>query len=226
MGADMRAPLWPRTSALRPVDVLGRFVAKREATAEEERCELCVAPVGAEHPHLVDVAQRRLVCACPPCALLFDQREATPGRFKRVPSRRRRVRDLRLGAHFWDRLQIPVRLAFFFENSDEGRMVTFYPGPAGATESLLPLEAWREVAEENPVLGTLESDVEAMLLRHPKDEELECYLVPIDVCYALTGTVRSTWKGFEGGDLAWREIDAFFARLAAESRDVPAGEVS
>jgi hypothetical protein len=165
-----------------------------------------------------------LVCACPPCALLFDHRDATPGRFKRVPSRRRRVRDLRLGADFWDRLQIPVRLAFFFENSDEGRTVTFYPGPAGATESLLPLDAWRDVAAENPVLGTLESDVEAMLLRHPKDGGLECYLVPIDVCYALTGTVRSTWKGFEGGVDAWREIDAFFARLADESRDVSAGD--
>ena len=143
-----------------------------------------------------------------------------------MPTRRRLVRDLRLGADFWERLQIPVRLAFFFENSEEGRMVAFYPGPAGATESLLPLDAWREVVDANPVLASLESDVEAMLLRDPRDGELECHLVPIDVCYALTGTVRRSWKGFEGGPDAWREIDRFFDELRAEGREVAGSDPS
>jgi hypothetical protein len=203
-------------------DVLRRFAAPRVAAAVEERCDLCKTPLAGEHPHLVDLASRRLLCACGPCALLFDHRGASEGRFKRVPSRRLRLRDLRLGADFWDRLQIPVRLAFFFENSDAQRPVAFYPGPAGATESLLPLDAWREVVAANPVLGSLESDVEAMLLRDRDDGGPECYLVPIDVCYALTGTVRRTWKGFEGGADAWQEIDRFFAELAASSRDAAA----
>ncbi|MGH7338063.1 MAG: DUF5947 family protein, partial [Myxococcota bacterium] len=125
---------------------------------------------------------------------------------------------------FWDRLQIPVRLAFFFENTGAKKAVAFYPGPAGATESLLPLDAWREVVAANPVLGSLEPDVEAMLLRDREDGGSECYLVPIDVCYALTGTVRRSWKGFEGGAEAWREIDRFFAELAASSRDAAAGD--
>jgi hypothetical protein len=201
--------------------VLGRFLAKRPtASATEEKCELCATPVGSEHPHLVELRDRRIVCACPPCALLFDQRGSAAGRFKRVPSRRRRVHDLRIGPDFWDRLQIPVRLAFFFENSDEERMVAFYPGPAGATESLLPLEAWKDVVESNPVLASLESDVEAMLLHQARSGVLQCYLVPIDVCYALTGTVRRNWKGFEGGVDAWREIDRFFDELGQAAHDV------
>jgi uncharacterized protein DUF5947 len=205
---------------IRPADVLRRFAAPREVAAAEERCDLCKAPVWDGHPHLVDLESRRLLCACPPCALLFDHRGASGGHFKRVPTERRRLRDVRLGADFWERLQIPVRLAFFFENSEAQRVVAFYPGPAGATESLLPLDAWREVVAENPVLGTLSSDVEAVLLRHPQDAAPECYLVPVDLCYALTGTVRRTWKGFGGGTEAWRDIDGFFEELAASARDV------
>jgi hypothetical protein len=217
-------------------DVLRRFAAPRAAAAAEECCDLCRTSLAAGHPHLVDLASRRLLCACAPCALLFDQRGASLGRFKRVPTRRLRLRGLRLGADFWDRLQIPVRLAFFFENSDAslappsegergpsgGRAVAFYPGPAGATESLLPLDAWREVIAANPVLASLEPDVEALLLRDRGGAQPDCYLVPIDACYALTGTVRRSWKGFEGGTEAWQQIDAFFAELAATSRDAAA----
>jgi hypothetical protein len=236
-------------AAQHPADVLRRFAAPRAAASAQERCDLCKAALAGEHPHLVDLRSRRLLCACPPCALLFERRGASEGRFKRVGSQRRRIRDMRLGPDFWDRLQIPVRLAFFFENSDAsfaqraegerspsdasfaqraegerspsgGRVVAFYPGPAGATESLLPLAAWREVIAENPVLQTLEADVEAMLLRGRESETPECFLVPIDLCYALTGTVRRTWKGFEGGAEAWQEIDGFFAALRATARDV------
>ena len=201
-------------------DVLRRFVASREAPAAQERCDLCRSPLAGEHPHLVDLGDRRLLCACHPCALLFDHRGSSAGRFKRVPTRRRRLRALRVGPDFWERLQIPVKLAFFFENSDAQRVVAFYPGPAGATESLLPLDAWREMVEANPALGAIAADVEAVLLRDREGAPPVCYLVPIDVCYALTGLVRSSWKGFEGGVDAWREIDAFFAELAASSQDV------
>ncbi len=35
-----------------------------------------------------------------------------------------------------------------------GRTVAFYPGPAGATESELAIEAWTAVLDDNPVLAT------------------------------------------------------------------------
>jgi hypothetical protein len=207
-------------SAPRSAEVLRRFAAPRAASSAEERCDLCKSPLAGEHPHMVDLGSRRLLCACPPCALLFDHRGASVGRFKRVPTERRRLRELRVGADFWERMQIPVRLAFLFENSDVQRTVAFYPGPAGATESLLPLDAWRELVAANPALAALEPDVEAVLLRAREGEPPECYLVPIDICYALTGLVRGNWKGFEGGSEAWQQIDRFFADLDASARDV------
>ena len=44
----------------------------------------------------------------------------------------------------WDSLLIPVNMAFFFRSTAEGRVVPLYPGPAGATESLLELESWKD----------------------------------------------------------------------------------
>ena len=48
----------------------------------------------------------------------------------------------------WDSLMIPINMAFFFRSSPDARMVAMYPSPAGATESLLSLEAWNEIAAE------------------------------------------------------------------------------
>ena len=45
-----------------------------------------------------------------------------------------------------EEFQIPVGMAFFFFNSALGRVTGFYPSPAGATESLLPLAAWQAFA--------------------------------------------------------------------------------
>ena len=45
----------------------------------------------------------------------------------------------------------------------------------------------------------------------------ECFLVPIDACYELVGIVRRHWKGFQGGEEAWRAIEGFFAGLRARS---------
>ena len=53
----------------------------------------------------------------------------------------------------WDELHIPVEMAFFFTSSQTGRVAAFYPGPMGATESLLELRAWDALAAANPVLA-------------------------------------------------------------------------
>ena len=49
-------------------------------------------------------------------------------------------------------------------NSALDRVAAFYPGPAGATESELALDRWADVVAANPVLETLEPDVEALLV--------------------------------------------------------------
>ena len=96
--------------------------------------------------------------------------------------------------------------------------MAFYPSPAGATESLLPLGAWQELVATNPLLTQLAADVEALLVYGRRDAPFECFLVPIDACYELTGLVKRRWKGFDGGEEAWREIDAFFAGVRQKSR--------
>ena len=77
------------------------------------------------------------------------------------------------------------------------RTVAFYPGPAGATESELPLEAWGAVLARNPALGMAAPDTEALLIRGPGPDraQADCHLVPVDACYELRGTAAPPLAG-------------------------------
>jgi hypothetical protein len=191
------------------LDALARIRRPRAAPGPGAVCDLCAAEVPDEHAHVVDRDDRSLRCACRACALLFTSPGAAAGRFRTVPGRYRRVEGFALAPGQWDELQVPVSVAFFFHNSRRAEVGAFYPGPAGATESLLPLDAWAAIADGNPALAALEPDVEALLVRLPA----EAYLVPIDACYELVGRLRRTWKGFDGGAEAQAELDGFFGRV-------------
>src|SRR5207237_10840384 len=97
-----------------------------------------------------------------------------------------------------------------------GRVAALYPSPAGATEALPPPDAWEALAEDNPVLRTLEPDVEALLVNR-LGEAPEHYRVGVDVCYALVGLVRTHWRGLSEGKAVWEEIARFFAGLKGRS---------
>jgi len=188
----------------------------RSESDELERCELCSDPIPSEHGHLVDLQRRSLLCACRGCHLLFAADGAGGARYRAVPQRYLALEDVELSSADWDSLQIPVGVAFFFYNSGLGRLAAFYPGPAGATESLLPLEG-SAITERIAAVGLL-PDVEAVLVRRqPGEGASECYLVPIDACYELVGTLRRLWRGFDGGGEARRAIAEVFARIAARS---------
>jgi hypothetical protein len=167
----------------------------------------------------VDVASRALMCSCRPCYLLFTDEHAHL-RYRSVPERYLAFPELTMDARMWDELQIPVGLAFLFRNSVQGRTVAFYPGPAGATESELPLGAWDTVVAAHPDLASVVSDVEAILLRAPDHRRagVECYLVPIDSCYELVGRLRKVWRGFDGGQQARAQLEGYFQLLATRSR--------
>ena len=195
-------------------------VSRETAPVLGDRCEFCAADIGDRHGHVADLAQHRLLCVCRPCYLLFAPEGAGGGRYRGVGEEVRRVADPDLDESRWEALGIPVDVAFFFTQTGAEHVLAFYPGPAGATESLLDLRAWEDVVRGNPVLGSLEPDVEAALLRK-QDEELACYVVPIDVCYELVGVVRRTWTGLGGGPEVWRDIDAWFAGLQARAVPVP-----
>ena len=211
-----------------PYDVLARIRSNQSAPEPAgERCEMCSEAIVAEHQHVVNVAGRQLMCVCRACYLLFTDTEADL-RYRAVPDRYLAFPDFALDRRAWEALQIPVGVAFFFTNSDLGRTVAFYPGPAGACESELDLEAWDAIKGTDPRVGLLADDVEALLVRVPDadDDEFaqpQSYLVPIDPCYEFVGRLRMMWRGFDGGQEARRFIDSFFAQIADRARQTPLG---
>ncbi len=198
---------------------LGRLAAARPVEPGErpERCELCGEAIAPIHRHIVDLHARSLLCACRACTILFDRREAGGGHYRLVPERRLRLEGFQLDDLQWAAFRIPVDLAFFFRSSAVGRVAAVYPSPAGATESLLELEAWEELEEANPPLRELEDDVEALLVNRARGRR-QHLLVPIDDCYALAGVMKTHWKGLAGGAEVWRELDSFFDRLREQAR--------
>lgn len=198
-------------------DVLARIAADRRSPAPAgQRCEMCAEAIADEHQHVVNVAARQLMCVCRGCYLLFTDSNAEL-RYRAVPDRYLAFVDFALDRRAWEALQIPVGLAFFFRNSALDRTVAFYPGPAGACESQLDLDAWDAVAKADPRIGLIADDVEALLVRVPEDGSPQCYLVPIDACYEFIGGLRQLWRGFDGGQQVREFIDGFFAGLAARS---------
>jgi hypothetical protein len=195
-----------------------RQFARRRRNAEH--CELCGAELCPEHAHLVEIARRKLLCVCDACSLLFGGQDRP--RYKRVPRDVTVLSDFRMTDAQWDGLMIPINMAFFFKNSAEQRMSVLYPSPAGATESLLALEAWDEIVRENPALRDMDSDVEALLVNRVGHAHgaspAEYYLLPIDECYKLVGIIRMHWRGLSGGTEVWQELGHFFAGLKSKAR--------
>ena len=177
---------------------------------EVERCELCGAELPPEHTHLLEPPTWKLICSCEPCAILFHGHASA--RYRRVPRDVVFLPDFRMTDMQWESLHLPINLAFFFFSSPAGRVVAMFPSPAGATESLLTLESWRELAAENPVLNQLEPDVEALLVNRI-GERREYVRAPIDACFKLVGMIRTHWHGLSGGPAVWEQIDVFFAGL-------------
>jgi hypothetical protein len=209
-------------------DVLARIRSNRRAPeAAGERCEMCSESIADEHQHVVNVADRQLMCVCRACYLLFTDTDADL-RYRAVPDRYLAFDDFALDRRTWEAFQIPVGVAFFFTNSALGRTVAFYPGPAGATESELDLDAWNAISGADARVGLLADDVEALLVRVPESDgadgefaQPQSFLVPIDACYEFVGRLRMLWRGFDGGQEARQFIDSFFSQIAARAVETP-----
>ena len=199
-----------------PLSSLRRITTTRPAPVTGERCDMCAEPIAEHHPHVVNLESRALMCTCRGCYLLFTDHQAQL-RYRAVPDRYLSFPGFTIDARQWDELQIPVGLAFLFRNSMQGRVIAFYPSPAGATESELSLDAWDRIVAANPDLDMLLPDVEALLVRQV-DGRAQCNLVPIDACYELVGRLRLLWRGFDGGREVHDAMDEFFARVDSRSR--------
>jgi hypothetical protein len=209
--------------------VLRQFTRTRSSASRPvEFCELCSAGVGHDHPHLIELASRQILCACDACALLFDGMEKS--KFKRVSRRAHCLANFEMTDGQWGSLLIPINMAFLFRSSIENRMIALYPSPAGAVESLLPLDAWAEIEENNPVLHHLQPDIEALLVNRVGHahgvSRAEYYIAPMDECYKLVGLIRANWKGLSGGAEVWAEIARFFTELRSKSETIGGGSIA
>ena len=135
-----------------------------------------------------------------------------------MPDRYLAFPDLALSAGQWDALQIPVSVAFFFLNSTLDRVCRLLPEPGRRHRVAAAARHLGRAGRGQPVLGALEPDVEALLVRaDPRGGRPECFLVPIDACYELVGQLRRLWRGFDGGQEATR-ARAFFDEVAGRAQ--------
>lgn len=186
---------------------LRRLVPKLE---EAEFCSLCRKALASQHDHLVDPRSRRLLCSCHACALLFGGSPGQP--YKRISRTVRYLPDVEITDAEWDALMIPIGIAFFVRQTggDAPRMTAFYPSPAGPVESLLSLDAWGEIVSRHPRVDGIASDIEALMVNRASRD---CFVLPIDECYRLAGSIRANWKGLSGGAEVSREIQNFFEEM-------------
>src|SRR5438477_9496796 len=114
---------------MNPIARIREFAERRDPL---ERCALCATALEGRHPHVVEAATGKLLCACAGCVTVFDHPSA---KFRRIRDRVERLADFRMGNEEWQALGIPVGLAFFKKSSPQGTVVGTYPSPLGAVES-------------------------------------------------------------------------------------------
>ena len=198
---------------------LQRFIRERPPA---ERCELCSIELMPEHQHLIEASNRKIICSCDACSILFSGQAGM--KYKRVPRRVLALNGFQLTDAQWEALMIPINMAFFFHSEPLEKIVALYPSPAGATESLLSLDAWEDIETNNPILKSMETDVEALLVSRVDhihgQSTAQYFIAPIDECYKLVGLIRANWKGFSGGAEVWERIGQFFEQLKKRARTV------
>ena len=204
-GCTMTSPTtcWPHPSPAGPR-------AGRRAVRDVLRADRRGAPARGEYRRpTTDVRLPRLLSAVHrPCGRL--RYRAVPGSVSGLSRISRSAAARGTGCRSrWPGVLLPeLRLE---------RTVAFYPGPAGATESELDLDAWHEIRAADPRVDLLADDTEALISGCPSRR-------PSAPAPNLSGAHRCLlrvrragcgmlWRGFDGGQQARRFIDEFFATI-------------
>jgi hypothetical protein len=186
---------------------LGRL-ARPEPVLEVEKCEVCGSSLSEDHRHLLELGERRILCACEPCIAMRSGVE----NYCPVGTRTLWLDDFEFPDELWAAFQLPIGLAFFLRSTGTNTVVALYPSPAGATESELHLESWQALVARNPILEQLEADGEALVVNRMTDPP-EHAIVPIDECYRLVGLIKSNWTGISGGNAIADAVPRFFKHV-------------
>jgi hypothetical protein len=211
----------PDADALARLRALARAgAATRDgpAAVAQERCDLCRTTVPDDHRHLLHLTERRIVCVCEACWALHSG----DAQYRPTGMRSLWLEGFQCDEVSWASLQIPIGLAFFMRSSVSGSVVSFYPSPAGATESELPLDSWEALVAANPVLTRLDADGEALVVNRLSDPP-QYAILPIDRCYELVGLIRTRWEGISGGDALAEAVPEFFERVRRQATPPPDG---
>jgi hypothetical protein len=189
-----------------------RDPARDERDPAREYCDLCGLQIAPDHRHLLHLLERRIVCSCEACWAI----RAGEGDYRPVGNRTVWLPDLDVPDDLWAGFQIPIGLAFFMHSTVTACIVAMYPSPAGATESELHFDSWRQMTDRNPVLLDLEPDIEGLIVNRLVDPAVYV-IAPIDQCYALTGAVKVAWEGISGGAGVDHAVTRFFEQLRARA---------
>jgi hypothetical protein len=200
-----------RSSSPAPARLSGRE-ASDPRDPEQGHCDLCGLTISPDHRHLIDLAQRRIVCACESCWAM----RSGEGDYRPTGNRTLWLEELEIPDDLWAAFQIPIGLAFFMSSTVTECVVAMYPSPAGATESELHFDAWGRMLDLNPVLRDLEPDIEGLVVNRLSEPPMYA-IAPIDHCYALTGAIKASWEGISGGAGVERAVEEFFADLRARA---------
>jgi hypothetical protein len=190
----------------------GSTRSARTGRPAAERCDLCNTTLPDDHRHMLHLVDRRIVCSCEACWALYSGN----AEYRPTGMRTLWLDEFQCDPETWASFQIPIGLAFFMRSTVTGGVVAFYPSPAGATESELPLEAWQSLVAANPVLEELDSDAEALVVNRLSDPP-QYAILPIDQCYGLVGLIKSRWEGISGGSAIETAVPEFFAAIRQRS---------
>lgn len=191
------------------ISTLRRLKDHRLIQKVGEHCQFCGKEIPDDHRHLLELMQKQLICVCDSCFIIGSIRHE---QYKIIPQRTVWLNHFDISEELWSRFLIPVNMAFFLFDSARNSIIAHYPAAAGATESKLKMEPWKELEELNPELKTMLPDVEALLVNR-LDNSQQYFIVPIDACYKLIGLMRTQWKGIFGGTAIQNIIRDFFTAL-------------
>jgi hypothetical protein len=168
------------------VAALRSFTARPAVTV---LCDLCAAPMAEAHEHLLELQERRVVCACRACSLLFPG--AGGAVYRRIESRAVRLPEVVLTGEDFRSLGVPVRLAFLGPSVVHDCVFAVYPNARGATESTVNRASWDALVHTHPSLAAIEPDVEGFFV-NASENQYDAYRLSIDVCFRMVGVLRAS----------------------------------